>query len=175
MDGENKSLGRLKIVFIVITVSIIAGALFFFFKPREISVTIYPSDLTGNVQFSCTTKLGSSFFPRQNYKNHTTETVDGRIFSDSNTKLAIEIDNKTLKLITTTAVEAGMTKPAEFVILDENSESLVAVNTDKGLVDPGINTFILNKKTGMAVWTKSKPKFFSNQLPDVQSYYMECR
>jgi hypothetical protein len=90
--------------------------------------------------------------------------------------MAIEIDGKSLKMLTATSVEAGMTEPAVLVIIREDDKQITAIDLQSDIsIDQGVGTFILNKKSGTAVWTKSKPSFFSTEVPEVQAYYMECR
>lgn len=140
------------------------------------SIQTYPWDLKSQTQFGCSTKMGTTLFPRMNYKDHTFETVDGALFTNDKTKMAIQIEGKTLKMITATSVEAGMTDPAELVIIKENDKELIAVDLETDIaIDQGVGTFVLNKKSGLAVWTKSKPSFFTSELPEAQAYYMECR
>lgn len=150
----------------------------FLLKPNKATIKVYPQDLKESKQLSCSTKMGTTMFTKPNFEDHILETVDGTLFTykDDQSKMAVEITGNKLYLITATAVEAGIMEPAEFAIVRENDSELIAVNLEGvTMLDPGINTFLLNKKSGTAVWTKSKPSFFGTALPDVQSYYMECR
>ncbi|MBU1000477.1 hypothetical protein KKE78_03735 [Patescibacteria group bacterium] len=156
--------------------SLIVAGLVYIFKPTKVALQIFPWDLKDRTSFSCSTKMGAVFFPKPNYEKNTMETVDGELLTNDKTKMAIEIDGKELKMITATAVEAGMTEPARLNIVRENDSELVAVDLETDIsIDQGIGTFILNKKSGTAVWTKSKPAFFTTTLPETQAYYMECR
>lgn len=159
-----------------IVASLVTAALVYTFKPLNTSIQIYPYDLQDRTSFSCSTKLGTTLFPQQDYEDKVFKTVDGALFSDDKTKMAIEIDGKDLKMITATAVEAGMTEPARLHIVRNSDSELVAVDLQEDIaIDPGAGTFILNKKSGTAVWTKTKPAFIGLQLPDAQAYFMECR
>ena len=177
--GKSSGNKRQIVVFSVsaaVITSLLVATLVYIFKPNRVAIQIYPWDLKDGRQFSCSTKMGTTLFPKPNYKDHTFETVDGALFTNDKTKMAIEIDGKELKMLTATAVEIGMTEPAKLVIVRENDSELVAVDLQSDIaIDPGIGTFILNKKSGTAVWTKSKPSFITSSLPDVQAYYMECR
>ncbi len=162
--------------FLLILVALTSGTIAYFFLPHKATVSVFPWDLKDGKSFSCSTKIGSVFFPRQNFGDHTFEKIDGELLTNDKTKMAIQIDDKTLKMITASSVEIGETEPAKLVIVSENADQLIAVDPESDIaVDKGIGTFILNKKKGLAVWTKSKPSFLGNNLPDVQAYYMECR
>lgn len=179
MLGKDQNAKRQVIIYSVssaIITSIIVGALVYSFKPAKAVLNIFPWDLKDRVSFSCSAKIGAVFFPNPNYEKNSFETVEGELITNDKTKMAIEIDGKELKMITATAVEAGMTEPVRLNIVRENDTELVAVDLETDIaINPGLGTFILNKKSGTAVWTKSKPAFFGTQLPDTQAYYMECR
>lgn len=174
-SGEKRKLVIFSVCSAIIS-SLAIATLVYVFKPTKVALQIFPWDLKDRTSFSCSTKMGAAFFPRPNYEKNTMETVDGELFTNDKTKMAIEIDGKELKMITATAVEAGMTEPARLNIVRENDSELVAVDFETDIaIDKGIGTFILNKKTGTAVWTKSKPTFFTTTLPETQAHYMECR
>lgn len=159
--------------FLVITaLMVLTGLLVNLFAPKKKSFQLFPTE-TQSSQLACETKAGMTLFPRQNYDNKIFETVDAEI-SGSGSKLAIEIGDKSLKLLTDTSVGVGIAEPAEMVIVRQNDDSVEAVDIESGLIDPGIETFILNRKSGFAVWTKSKPSFIGNNNPDTQAYYLEC-
>lgn len=155
--------------------SLATATLMYIFKPNRTAIEIYPMDLKGT-EFSCSVRMGATLFPKQNLEKNIMETIDGALFTDDKTKMAIEIDGKVLKMLTATSVEVGINKPAELVIVREDENELIAVDPESDiLIDKGIGTFVLNRKNGVAVWTKSKPSFFTTALPEAQAYYMECR
>jgi len=157
---------------IVVLLMVVVGVSVYLFAPKKKSFQLFPTE-TQSMQLACETKAGVTLFPRQNYDKKTLETVDSEI-SGEGSKLAIEIGDKTLKLLTDTSVGIGVAEPAEMVIVRQNSDSVEAVYAENGLIDAGIDTFVLNRKSGFAVWTKSKPSFFGNNAPDAQAYYLEC-
>lgn len=167
---------RIKIVLLLFVTAVTSVIATYFFFPHKATISVFPWDLKDSKNFACSTKIGGVFFPRQNYGDHTFEKVDGELLTKDSTKMAIQIDGKTLKMITATSVEVGMTEPAQLIIVRENDKELIAVDPESDvLLDKGVGTFVLNKKKGLAVWTKSKPSFFGNEMPEVQAYYMECR
>lgn len=160
----------------VVVASLITATLVYFLKPSRTAIQIYPWDLKDGKQFSCSTKMGTTLFPRSNYKKHIMEIIDGDLFTNDKTKMAIEIDGKILKMLTATSVEIGIAEPTKLAIVRENENELIAVDPESDvMIGRGVGTFILNKKSGTAVWTKSKPSFIGTSLPNVQAYYMECR
>jgi hypothetical protein len=85
-------------------------------------------------------------------------------------RLAVEIDGSVLRFMTRTSVEVGQATPAEFAILRNSADILSAV-----LARPeSIDTFLLNKRNGFAVWTKSRGSFLSDPQPDTQAHYLRC-
>jgi hypothetical protein len=157
-----------------VAAALLTASLVYIFKPTKTAIEIYSLDLRDGTEFSCSVKMGTILFPRQNLKKGVLETIDGALFTNDKTKMAIEIDGKVLKMLTATSVEVGVNKPAEFNIVRENEDELVAVYIESSLF-PGVDTFILHKKSGAAVWTKSSPGSLISKLPDAQAYYMECR
>jgi len=90
-------------------------------------------------------------------------------------KLAVEIKGDVLRVLTRTSVELGETSAAEFEILDVSSDYLFAVDFERGLLGGTLSSFVINRRLGLAVWTKSRPEFLIVPEPDTQSYYLKCR
>ncbi|MEX2492726.1 MAG: hypothetical protein WD425_13295 [Nitrospirales bacterium] len=98
--------------------------------------------------------------------------------------LAIKIKDKTMSLQTGASVKAGMAEPSEFVIVQNNEDTLLAFwfNSTETPNDTfnrlDVHTFLLNKKSGLAIWTKSnsRPNMFIEErpIPEVQSYFLRC-
>jgi len=99
-------------------------------------------------------------------------------------KLALKIKDKTMSLQTGASVEAGMAEPSEFVILQNNNNTLLAIwfHNNEASNDAfsrlDVHTFLLNKKSGLGIWTKSnsRPNIFIDErpIPEVQSYFLRC-
>ena len=90
-------------------------------------------------------------------------------------KLAIEIEGKTLKFMTQTSVESGQATAAAFQIIRNDKDVLAAVDYQSGALGSSFSSFLLNKKTGYAVWTKSRPSFLVDGQADTQAHYLQCR
>jgi uncharacterized protein YlzI (FlbEa/FlbD family) len=166
-----------KIILNIIILAILGYATYasLFAQEKTFTITAYPFSSENKTEFACSTKMGTTLFPDANLEKNSVEKVTGKLFTNDQTKMAIKINGKTLEMLTATAVEAGTTDPAKLIILRNTKDYIVAVDTQEILMDPGAGTFILNKKTGYAVWTKSKPALLSQNMPDTQAYYMECR
>jgi hypothetical protein len=101
-----------------------------------------------------------------------------RLEAASNTgtdMLAVEVDGKTLKFITRASVEAGQASAAAFQIIRNDKDVLAAVDHQSGVLGLSLSSFLLNKKNGYAVWTKSRPSFLVDEQPDTQTHYLQCR
>jgi hypothetical protein len=171
-ERKNSRVRVARNILIVTILMIVVGLLAYYFSPRKKSFQFFPMQ-TQNTQLSCETKAGITLFPRQNYDNKNMETIDAEI-SGKGSKLAIGIGDTTLKLLTDTSVGIGTIEPAEMTIVRKTIDSVEAVYFGEGLIDAGVDSFILNRKSGFAVWTKSKPSFFGNNAPDTQAYYLQC-
>ena len=90
-------------------------------------------------------------------------------------RLAIEFGGPILKLITTTSVNPGNATAAEFQVLRDDAENLVAILHDRGTLGSTLSSFVLNKRNGLAVWTEARPFYLFDPQPDMQAFYLQCR
>jgi hypothetical protein len=90
--------------------------------------------------------------------------------------LSIEMkDNKTLLMMTVASVKAGITEPRTFAILKNTEKELTAISYEEPLLKgQTVNVFILNKETGLAIWSKNSTSFFTSKVPDAQIMYLKC-
>jgi hypothetical protein len=131
-------------------------------------------EVESKTQLSCKTVVGATLFPLPNWEKKPLEKVEAEI-STGGTGLAIEIGQETVKLLTSTSVELGMMEPLELRIVQNSKDTIVSLAYEEALLGNGIvHSFILSKKTGFAVWTKSRSAFASVENPDAQAYYFEC-
>ena len=91
--------------------------------------------------------------------------------------MALKIEGKTLSLITVASVKAGNTDAARFEIVKGDKDFLMAVFISEGSIPSmsSISSLVLNKKNGLAVWTKSRAEFLAYDAPDTQGIYLACR
>jgi hypothetical protein len=90
-------------------------------------------------------------------------------------KIAMQVQGRTLRFMTRRSVESGIASPAEFQILQNDQESLVAIETGTGTLGSTVNSVVVNKRNGLAVWTKSRSSFLFDSEPDGQMLYLACR
>ena len=101
-------------------------------------------------------------------------------------KLSIEIKDKTMSLITRASVGAGIAVPGEdYEIIQNDKKVLLGIWFHYNKAPPNdafhrlnVETFLLNKQSGLAIWTKSnsRPNIFIDErpIPEVQSYFLLC-
>jgi len=119
--------------------------------------------------FFCQALLSTSILPNPRKKQLEVKT---RVGTD---KLAIEISGSALKFISHASVNAGSATATEFQILHNDEEALVAIAYTRGALGSTLNSLLINKKNGLAVWTKSRPFFIVDEEPDTQAHYLRCQ
>jgi hypothetical protein len=91
--------------------------------------------------------------------------------------ISIQIEGEKLHFLSGASFKLGEAKGAEFQIIKNNDEQVVAVlveETKIGGVTIDIITF--HKNTGLAVWTKTRSyDLFSGGSPSAQSFYLICK
>jgi len=170
---SNKILKKLLLIF---TPCLIIGLSVYFLRPLKKTVLLFPMEAKGKIQLSCEIVVGTQLFPLPQWKDEGKNKVEASI-STGGSRIAVEIGEKTIKFLTSTSVESGIIEPAEFTIVSNDDKSLVAVlyEGSAGIAKSRIaNSFILDKKSGLAVWTKSRDSFITDDIPDSQTYYLQC-
>lgn len=128
-------------------------------------------DVSGQTSFSCESLMSAGIIGSP--KDYLTNGVEGEVKKGTD-KVAIKIkDEKTLSFITGAAVEAGVAEGDPFVILRNTDYDLVAIYYDE--IWGSLNTFSLNKRNGLAVWSKTKPEFIGYESPSGDVIYLICR
>lgn len=85
-------------------------------------------------------------------------------------KIAVKLDGKELSFLTSAAVGTGISDADKFKIIDDTKEHLIAAYVG----DRSIDTFVLNKKTGKAIWSKNNSNYlFSNDVEN-QALLLNC-
>lgn len=99
--------------------------------------------------------------------------IRGNLFKGTD-QVAIEVEGDALYFTTKAAFEAGQVRDkSPFKVLVNSESQLVAIDYDESL-GAYINVFALNRRTGIAVWSKSRSRDFLTGNPDVQSYILSC-
>lgn len=120
-----------------------------------------------STSFSCKAVLSTDTWrdPDQN-DNLVTTTKRGT------DQLAITIDGETMQFNTRASLEAGMARGATFSILRNDEEAVISAYLEPSGFS--MNTFSLNKATGHAVWTKTRPEFLG-QGATSDTIHLICR
>jgi len=100
-------------------------------------------------------------------------------------KLAIKIKDKTISFITQASVKAGIAEPSEFSIIRNDKNALLGIFLDDAKFPNdtrnsfSVETFLLNKQSGLAIWNKSTSRgniwLGDRPIPENQSYFLLCR
>lgn len=152
--------------------------LFFVFSqavvPQELSETIsvqMPNKykiISG--QLACNVIASTTIWQKTQEPN----TLQGTV-KQSDYNVAINVKEKTVIFITDVSVGIGIAEPAEFLIVLDSNRSLTAIYISGSVLGNSLDTLVLNKENGHAVWTKSRVSSIFYKTPEVQSMYMNCR
>jgi hypothetical protein len=162
-----------------LVISAIVGAAVWYYKPKTAEIHLpFPattSAVNPETGLSCKALVGSTMYGG---KNSSVNDITAELFKGTD-KIAISVKDDKFKFLTKTSLEAGQTDSDErWDITRNDKESLIAVletyNDPLPIKNSG-NIFILNKKNGMAVWTKTRLTFLGSDIPEAYSYLLECR
>lgn len=87
-------------------------------------------------------------------------------------QVVINIESDTVEFLTHASFEAGVLDGATFQKLRDDDKYLIAALNYK--TNTGIETFVVDKQTGLATWVRNEVSSFTNH-PDIQAYYLICR
>ena len=72
--------------------------------------------------------------------------------------------------------EIGEAKAAQFQIIHNSDEQVTSILSQETALGHTVDIFTLNKKNGMAVWTKTRSSdLLSGGTPSAQSFYLKCK
>jgi len=87
-------------------------------------------------------------------------------------KVSLQIkDEKTLSFLSGASFDTGETEGVDFSIVKNDNKELVAAMWN----GTSMNTVVLDKKNGLAIWTKSRSDFPVYGAPSVDLSYLICR
>jgi hypothetical protein len=181
VNGEEKNhlkkfrqLKLIKRIILFLFIVLLIGLPVYFFRPLKKTVSLFPTEIESKTQLSCRIVAGTALFPLPNLENKPLERIKAEIYTGGS-GISIVIGQKTLKLLTSTSVEHGMMEPLELKIVQNNEDSIISLAYEEALLGNGIvHSFILSKKTGFAVWTKSNSAFLYVKNPDAFVSYLQC-
>ena len=148
---------KLKKYWITLLCMLVVGVLVYHQRPLEYTVREFPMDVSNLQELSCEPLADYGVMPEPFIKEGESVKVTASIGrkSESKTKVAIAIEGDKLRFITSVSVEMGISEPAFWPIVRNDEKKLTAMAIDKGLFGESYSTFILDKKTGFAAWTKN--------------------
>ena len=100
-----------------------------------------------------------------------TNGIEGKVTRGGNKAAVSWNDSSTLTFLSGAAFEAGVPQGVAFSIVSNSNEELVAHYFDGN----SINTFVLNKRNGLAIWSKIRSTFPVYDAPTGAMSYMQCQ
>jgi hypothetical protein len=105
------------------------------------------------------------------YDTSLTKGLEGKVSTGLNA-VSIEIEGaSTLVFLSEAGFAAGTARGPSFEILQNTQDQLAATFFDGN----SVNTFVLNKTNGLAIWSKIRPTFPGYEAPTGAQSYMMCR
>ena len=100
-----------------------------------------------------------------------TNGIEGKVTRGGNMAAVSWNDSSTLTFLSGAAFEAGVAQGVAFSIVSNSKDELVAYFFDGS----SINTFVLNKRNGLALWSKIRSTFPVYDAPTGATSYMQCQ
>jgi len=155
-------------------VFIIAAVAYFVYKSvsgggkYKISFPIIQS-VVSNSTFACEALIDSSVTGSPvEYLINGIEATSGK----GTNKFSLQIkDEKTLSFLSGASFDAGVVGGVDFSIVKNDDKELVAAMWN----GTSMNTVVLNKKNGLAIWSKSRSDFLTYEAPSADLSYSICR
>lgn len=98
------------------------------------------------------------------------KTIEAEILKGTD-KIAVRLKDKKLYFLTSAAVGAGSTEGDALQVIQDNSKYLAAYGE---YPYGGMDSFVLNKETGKAIWSKSQPNYLIANDVENQSFLLNC-
>lgn len=166
-----------KILFLVLIGTLVYLVYLNFFPKAEYKMTVKQvkyKTLSQN-SFSCESIANASIYP--NYE----KTDEENIYLDSSLskgtdKIAVEIKNNKAYFLTRAAMEVGIATPEEdWEIFGNDEKQLYIVYIDKrGDGDSTLDQFVLDKTSGIGLWTRTRTKGLLQNGPEGFINYFKC-
>ena len=137
-------------------IAALGGAAVYVFGPAKKTDVLYSIGSLGGNSYACDTNLGTTLFPVITLGDEVLEPlkVEAEAF-EGGSSIALEVNDDNVSFLTATSVEVGQLEPTVIPFLrnDENVLAAVKYFPSSGIQGSAeINTLIVNKKTGYAVW-----------------------
>jgi len=166
-------------IFSMLIVGGIGGLVYYlkFLKSLEYTVYEFPMDVSNQNEFRCESITEYGVMPQPKFGKGGEEKIKASIGKkgEDKTKVAIGIEENKLRFITSVSVEMGISEPAYWTIVRNDQDKLTAIDVEKTPTGEVYHTFVLDKKTGFATWTKNVSTDLLFSLPYVIVVYFICR
>ena len=124
----------------------------------------------GQTSLSCESLMSAGIVGSP--EEYLTNGIEGEVRKGTD-KLAVNIKGDgTMSFLTRASVEAGVAEGDSWSVLRDTSEDLVALHYDDFF--GSVNVFALNKETGLAIWSKTRPDFLTYGSPTGAVIYLQC-
>ena|SRR3989344_1393647 len=159
---------------ILLAIVAVAVSLFYLLSGNEGKVRV-PFPLTygiaDNTSFACESLMSGYIVGSE--KKDLINGIEVVVEKGTDT-IAMKIkDEHTLEFLTRASLSIGVTEGDKFAIVQNDAEKLMAVYFDAS----GVDTVVINKKNGLALWLKGSPEFLGQiyGAPRGQVIYLICR
>ena len=160
-------------IWIFIAIVAIAVAAYFIYQPisggRKYKIAFpFTQSVVSNATFVCEALIDSSVGSPVEYLTNGIEATVGK----GTNKVSLQIkDEKTLSFLSGASFDAGVVAGVDFSIVKNDDKELVAAMWDGS----SMNNVVLNKKNGLAIWSKSRSEFLGYDAPFTDLSYLICR
>lgn len=163
------------LIFIAIGALAVSGYLFY---KQSVGVREYrlpypfTRDVSTNTTFNCEAQIAATLEANKDSVSGEKDGIKASL-TEGTDQVVINVKEDTVEFLTKASFEAGITDGASFQKLRDDSEYLIAAMNFKD--NSGVDTFVIEKKTGLSTWTRNAVTAFITNHPDIQAYYLLCR
>lgn len=171
MEQEKTKSNKIWIVLIVVVVGVVA---YFVYKPigggGKYKIAFpFTQSIASNNTLACEALIDGSFTGSP--AEHLTNGIEATIGKGTN-RVSLQIkDEKTLSFLSGASFNAGDVGGVDFSIVKNDDKELVAAMWNGS----SMNSIIVNKKNGLAIWSKSRSEFPVYDAPSADLSYLICR
>ncbi len=160
-------------IIIIFLLSMLIAVLIWKLRSTELVIKIpFPYTVKVNPEsgISCKALVGSSMYGQN---NELAKGITAELFKGTD-NLAVSVNGDEFKLLTRASLEIGQAESnAKWFITKNDDQNLVAMLSNEEM--DSVDIFMLNKSNGMATWTKTRATNFGTDMPDAQSYLLQCQ
>ncbi len=167
---------KIKNLFLFLIVFVLVGGIVYMYKPGpKLNFSFpYPQRVDPLNGISCKAMAGSMMYGSSIGQD---KGIHAELFKGTD-EMAIELSNNKFSFITKAAVGIGQAKSDEdWKVVLNNENYIIAILSEFNNAIPIRNytdTFMLNKKNGIAIWNKNRVVNLGTDTPETQSYILQC-